>query len=302
MNPKMDVEICGVHFKNPIITASGTFGFGKEYSDYVDINSIGGIAVKGLTLNPRRGNPPPRVAETPSGIINSVGLQNPGVDYFIEHELPGLLKYNTNIIVNINGNTVEEYCQVAERLRDGPVQLLELNISCPNVKEGGVAFGTDPDMVYHITRVVKAHARQPVLVKLTPNVSDIKEIALAAQEGGGDGISLINTVLGMAIDAKTRRPILKNVVGGLSGPAIKPIALRMVWEVAQVVNIPIVGMGGVVKGEDVVEFLLAGATAVAVGTANLVTPTACMDILRELIEYMRKNEVKDIKELVGGLR
>lgn len=302
MNPKMDVEICGVSFKNPIITASGTFGFGKEYADYVDINSIGGIAVKGLTLNPRRGNPPPRVAETPSGIINSVGLQNPGVDYFIEHELPGLLKYHTNIIVNINGNTVEEYCQVAERLRDAPVQLLELNISCPNVKEGGAAFGTDPDMVYHITRMVKAHAGQPVLVKLTPNVSDIKEIALAAQEGGGDGISLINTVLGMAIDAKTRRPILKNAVGGLSGPAIKPIALRMVWEVVQVVNIPIVGMGGIVKGEDVVEFLLAGATAVAVGTANLVTPTACMDILRELIEYMTENEVSDIKELIGGLR
>lgn len=301
MKLHLNVEICGISFKNPVIAASGTFGFGREYARYVDLNMLGGIAVKGLTLSPRKGNPPPRIAETPSGILNSVGLQNPGVDYFIEEELPELLKYDTRIIVNINGNTIDEYCRMAEKLRDVPVHLLELNISCPNVKQGGVAFGTDPNVVYDITRSIKAHARQPVIVKLTPNVTDIKEIAIAAEKGGADGISLINTVLGMAIDAKKRRPVLANVVGGLSGPAIKPIALRMVWEVSQVVSVPIIGMGGITTGEDVVEFLLAGATAVGVGTANLMSPTACIDILNQLEEYMLQNGVRDINELIGGL-
>lgn len=301
MKPRMSVEICGVSFKNPVIAASGTFGFGREYAQYVDLNMLGGIAVKGLTLLPKKGNPPPRIAETPSGILNSVGLQNPGVDYFIEHELPELLKYDTRIIVNINGNTIDEYCRMAEKLRDVPVHFLELNISCPNVKQGGVAFGTHPDVVYDITRSVKAHAKQPVLVKLTPNVTDIKEIAIAVEKAGGDGISLINTVLGMAIDAKKRRPVLANIVGGLSGPAIKPIALRMVWEVAQVVSIPIIGMGGITTGEDVVEFLLAGATAVGVGTANLISPTACIDIVNQLEEYMVQNGIEDVNELIGGL-
>jgi dihydroorotate dehydrogenase (NAD+) catalytic subunit len=301
MQPLMSVELCGISFKNPVIAASGTFGFGREYAEYVDLNKVGGIAVKGLTLLPQKGNPPPRIAETPSGILNSVGLQNPGVDYFIEHELPALLKYDMRIIVNINGNTVEEYCRMAEKIKDLPVHFLELNVSCPNVKQGGVAFGTNPDVVYDVTRSVKMHARQPVLVKLTPNVTDIKEIAIAVEKAGGDGISLINTVLGMAIDVKKRRPVLANVVGGLSGPAIKPIALRMVWEVAQVVNIPIVGMGGITTGQDVVEFLLAGATAVGVGTANLMSPTACIDIVKQLEEYMTQHNIKDVKELIGGL-
>lgn len=301
MTPRLDVEICGVSFKNPIIAASGTFGFGREYAGYLDLNMLGGISVKGLTLLPKKGNPPPRIAETPSGILNSVGLQNPGLDYFIEHELPELLKYRTPIIVNINGSTIDEYCKMAERLRDAPVHLLELNISCPNVRQGGVAFGTNPHVVYDITRSVKAHAKQPVIVKLTPNVTDIKEIAIAAEEGGADGISLINTVLGMAIDAKRRCPVLANVVGGLSGPAIKPIALRMVWEVSRVVSVPIIGMGGITTGEDVVEFLLAGAMAVGVGTANLMSPTACIDILGQLVEYMVQNGVEDVNDLVGGL-
>ena len=301
MRPKMAVEICGIDFKNPVIAASGTYGFGSEHAEYVDLSRIGGIAVKGLTLEPRKGNPPPRIAETPSGMLNSVGLQNPGIDYFIEHQLPRLTEYNTRIIVNINGNTVEEYCRIAEKLQEKPVDMLELNISCPNVRQGGMVFGTDPDTVYDVTRNVKAHAGQPVLVKLTPNVTDIKEIAMAAEEGGGDGISLINTVLGMAIDAKSRRPILANVVGGLSGPAIKPIALRMVWEVSQAVDIPVVGMGGIVTDEDAIEFLLAGATAVGVGTANLISPTACMDIINQIEDYMKENGVEDINELIGSL-
>ncbi len=301
MRPQTSVEICGIKFKNPVIAASGTFSFGIEHAEYTDLNRIGGIAVKGLTLEPKKGNPPPRIAETPSGILNSVGLQNPGIDFFIKHQLPRLTEYDTRIIININGNTEDEYCMLAEKLRDKPVDLLELNISCPNVREGGMAFGTDPRMVYNVTKSVKAHAGQPVLVKLTPNVTDIKEIAIAVEEGGGNGISLINTVLGMAIDARSRKPILANVVGGLSGPAIKPIALRMVWEVSNVVTIPIVGMGGIVTGEDAVEFLLAGATAVGVGTANLITPDACIDIVHQLEEYMINNGIKDINELIGGL-
>ena len=301
MRHNMEVAICGIKFKNPVIAASGTFGFGSEHAGYIYLNRIGGIAVKGLTLEPKKGNQPPRIAETPSGMLNSVGLQNPGVDYFIEHQLPRLKGYDTRIIVNINGNTEEEYCMMAEKLQGKPVDMLELNISCPNVKQGGMAFGTDPDTVYNVTKSVRAHAGQPVLVKLTPNVTDIREIAIAVEEGGGDGISLINTVLGMAVDAKSRKPILANVVGGLSGPAIKPIALRMVWEVSKVVGIPIVGMGGIATGEDAVEFLLAGAAAVGVGTANLISPTACIDIVNQIEEYMRINGVEDINELTGGL-
>lgn len=299
--PNLAVDICGVKFKNPIIAASGTFGFGREFANYMDINLIGGVTVTGITLEPRSGNPPPRIAETASGILNSVGLQNPGVDYFLEAELPKLLKYDTNIIVNINGTTIDEYCKLAEKLSKYPIDLIELNISCPNVKEGGLAFGAHPDTVYEVTKAVKESSKHPLVVKLTPNTSDIRETAKAAAEAGCDGLSLINTLIGMAIDIDRRRPVLANITGGLSGPAIKPVALRMVWEVKDVVDIPIIGMGGVMKGTDVVEFLLAGATGVGVGTANLVEPTACIDILDELISYMMENGVEDIDKLIGAL-
>lgn len=300
-NLKLNVNVAGVHFKNPLIAASGTFGFGLEYKDYIDLNQLGGISVTGLTLEPRIGNPPPRIVETPSGILNSVGLQNPGVEYFIESVLPELKQYNTIIIANINGNSLDEYCHMASRLQQADIHMLELNLSCPNVKQGGVSFGTDPKMVYSITKAVKKHSYQPLVVKLTPNVTDITEIALAAQQGGADAISLVNTFLGMAIDVKTRRPVLGNITGGLSGPAIKPIALRMVWQVSKVVDIPIIGMGGIMTGQDVVEFLLAGATAVSVGTANLVSPNSMIEILNELKNYMLNNKIFDIHELIGGL-
>ena len=300
-NLKLNVNVAGVHFKNPLIAASGTFGFGLEYKDYIDLNQLGGISVTGLTLEPRKGNPPPRIVETPSGILNSVGLQNPGVEYFIESVLPELKQYNTIIIANINGNSLDEYCHMASRLQQADIHMLELNLSCPNVKQGGVSFGTDPKMVYSITKAVKKHSYQPLVVKLTPNVTDITEIALAAQQGGADAISLVNTFLGMAIDVKTRRPVLGNITGGLSGPAIKPIALRMVWQVSKVVDIPIIGMGGIMTGQEVVEFLLAGATAVSVGTANLVSPNSMIGILNELKNYMVNNKIFDIHELIGGL-
>lgn len=297
----LGIDIAGVSFKNPVIAASGTFGFGLEYEDFIDINMIGGVAVKGLTYRPRKGNPPPRIAETPSGILNSVGLQNPGIDRFIDDILPRLKKCNIRIIANINGSTVEEYCSIAERLKEQPVDFLELNVSCPNVRQGGAAFGVDPEMVYQVTQSVRKSCNHPMMVKLTPNTSDIRETALAAQEAGADAVSLINTLLGMAIDVKRRKPVLANITGGLSGPAIKPIALRMVWEVSQVVKIPVVGMGGIMSGEDAVEFLLAGATAVSVGTANLVSPNKILDIVREIEEYMKDNNIADIKQLIGGL-
>ncbi|WP_129724866.1 dihydroorotate dehydrogenase [Xylanivirga thermophila] len=297
----LNVEICGIKLKNPIIAASGTFGFGIEYKDYVDLNKIGAIAVKGLTLKPKAGNPPPRIAETPSGILNSVGLQNPGVDYFIQNELPKLSEYDVPIIANINGSTIDEYCQVAQKLNDQPISFIELNISCPNVKEGGAAFGARPESIYKVTKDVKSCTKKPLIVKLTPNTTNIGENAAAAEEGGADSISLVNTFLGMAIDAKSRRPILANITGGLSGPAIKPLALRMVWEANRAVSIPVIGMGGIMNGEDVVEFLLAGATAVMVGTANLVTPNACIRILDELSRYMIDNSIKDISELINGI-
>ncbi|MDK2932410.1 MAG: dihydroorotate dehydrogenase catalytic subunit [Clostridiales bacterium] len=295
----MKINIAGVEWNNPVVTASGTFGFGREYGEYIDLNKLGAICVKGLTLAPRQGNQPPRIAETPAGILNSVGLQNPGVKYFVEHEIPFLKKYTSKIIANISGNTVEEYCSMAELLSDSDVDLIEMNISCPNIKEGGVAFGTNARTVNSITREVKKHCKKALMVKLSPNVTDIKEIAKAAEDGGADALSLINTLLGMVIDINTRRPILANNVGGLSGPAIKPVAVRMVWQVASVVNIPIIGMGGIMTGEDAVEFLLAGASAVAVGTANLIDPTACMKVLEGLENYMYRNNIKDIKEIIG---
>ena len=295
------VDICGVKLKNPIIAASGTFNFGREFTDYLDIGDIGAITITGLTLEPKHGNAPPRIAETPSGILNSVGLQNPGVEYFIENELPFLLEQDAKIIANINGTTIEEYCKLAEKLNTYPIDLIELNISCPNVKEGGLAFGTYPEGVFDVTKAVKAYTQKPLIVKLTPNTADIKETAKAAVEAGCDGISLINTLMGMAIDVKRRRPILANVTGGLSGPAIKPVALRMVWEVANAVDVPIIGMGGIINGIDAVEFLMAGADCVGIGTANLIDPTACIDILDGLTDFMVEQNIENINSIVGSL-
>lgn len=297
----MSVDIGGINLKNPILTASGTFGFGREYSGYYDLSKLGGIVVKGLTLEPREGNKPPRIAETPAGILNSVGLQNPGVEYFIKKELPFLREFDTAVIANIAGSTVEEYCIMAEKL-GSLVDGIELNISCPNVKEGGAAFGVSAESVYNITRKVKEQCKVPLIVKLTPNVTDIKEIAVAALEGGADALSLINTLLGMAIDINSRKPILANAVGGLSGPAIKPVAVRMVWQVAQAVNIPIIGMGGIACWQDAIEFILAGADAVSVGTANFVNPYAPMEILEGIENYLINNQFGSINEIKGNIR
>lgn len=296
----LSTEICGVSLKNPVIAASGTFGFGREVNWFFPLEKLGAVAVKGLTLKPRPGNPPPRVAETPAGMLNSVGLQNPGVDAFIEEELPWLSK-KVPVIANINGNTVEEYCRVAEKLRGKPVSLLELNISCPNVKQGGVHFGTDPAMVREVVSAVKAVSAQPLIVKLTPNVTDIAEMAIAACEGGADALSLINTLLGLAIDAKTKRPVLGNVLGGLSGPAVKPVALRMVWQVSRAVTVPIIGMGGIMTGEDAVEFLLAGASAVMVGTATIADPMAALRIVSEMDMFIDEHGGGSVRDWVGAL-
>lgn len=295
------VNICGVKFKNPIIAASGTFGFGREYAEYFDLSALGGIAVKGLTIKPRQGNKPPRIAETASGMLNSVGLQNPGVDYFLREELPWLLKQNTRIIVNINGNTIKEYCEVAERLTDSQIDMIELNISCPNVKNGGISFGINPKSVAKVTKEVKKVTKQPLIVKLSPTAADIAENAKAAEDSGADAVSLINTLLGMAIDAKSRKPLLANITGGLSGPAIKPIALRMVWQVAKAIKVPVIGMGGIMTGIDAIEFMLAGASAVSVGTANLVDPNASLKILDQIREFMTDNGINDIRDIIGEL-
>lgn len=298
----MRVTLCGVPLKNPVIAASGTFGFGREYDELYDIALLGGISVKGLSLRPRTGNPPPRVTETPSGMLNAVGLQNPGVERFIREDLPWLLQKDIVVIANITGTSVEEYAQMAERLAPTGVHLLEMNISCPNVREGGAAFGVRPESVYAVTRAVKACAKQPLLVKLTPNCADITENALAAEEAGADGLSMINTLTGVAVDVHTRRMILANNTGGLSGPAVRPIALRMVWQCAKKVHIPIVGMGGVQTGEDAAAFMLCGASAVMVGTANMTDPFACPRIVRELEAYCRAQGVEHVGELVGAVR
>ncbi len=297
----MRVDLAGIKLKNPVITASGTFGFGREYGKFYDLSELGGIVVKGLTLEPREGNKPPRIAETPAGMLNSVGLQNPGVEYFLEKELPFLRQYDVAVIANISGNTVEEYCRMCKKL-GSHVDGIELNISCPNVKEGGVAFGTKCDSVYNITRKVKEYSKVPLIVKLSPNVSDIKEIAVSAQEGGADAISLINTLLGMAIDINTRKPILANMVGGLSGPAVKPVAVRMVWQTAQAVSIPVIGMGGISSWQDAIEFILAGADAVSIGTANFVNPYAPVEVLEGIEDYLIKNKFGSIHELKGNLK
>lgn len=298
--PDLRVDLNGLVMKNPITVASGTFGFGREYAEYIDLNNLGGIMVKGLTLKPRLGNPSPRVAETPMGMLNSVGLQNPGIEYFLEHEVPFLRQFDTKIIANINGTNIEEYCEIAEVTSRADVDSLELNISCPNVKAGGLAFGTDPEMVYKVTKAVrKASGNKHLIVKLSPNVKDIKEIALAAEEAGADCLSMINTLTGMVIDINSRKPILARGIGGLSGPAVKPVAVRMVYETAGVVNIPIIGMGGISNYKDAVEFMLAGAGAISIGTANFIDPTVCQKVLNDLTLYLKSNSIESVKELVG---
>jgi dihydroorotate dehydrogenase (NAD+) catalytic subunit len=297
----LSVKIAGIDFENPLIMASGTYGFGKEYSDYVDLNELGGISVKGLTLKERKGNPPPRIAETPAGILNSVGLQNPGVDAFIKDDLPFLKQYKTKIIANIAGNTIEEYCEMAEILGASEIDGIELNVSCPNVKAGCLAFGTTPKGIEEITSSVKKYCKQPLIVKLTPNVSDIKSIAMAAEAAGADCISLINTILGLAIDIHKKKPILANNFGGMSGPAVKPIALRMVYEAAHAVKIPVIGMGGISSSDDAIEFLLAGASAVMVGTANFVNPLSPIEIKEGIEQYLIRYNYNSIYDIIGKL-
>ncbi|ADG82677.1 dihydroorotate dehydrogenase [Thermincola potens] len=299
--PNLAVNLGGLQMKNPVTTASGCFGFGPEYAPYIDLNRLGAIVVKGTTLEPRLGNPGVRIVETPAGILNSIGLQNPGVDHFISKALPYLKEYDTPVVVNIAGNTLEDYAELAKRLTAANgVAALEVNISCPNVKKGGMVFGTDCFMAAEVIRTVKQHTTLPVIAKLSPNVTNIVEIAQGVAEAGADALALINTLLGMAIDIHTRKPVLGNTVGGLSGPAIRPVAVRIIWQVAQAVNLPILGMGGIMSGEDAIEFILAGATAVAVGTANFVNPRATMDVLEGIEQYMEKYGVKDINELVGA--
>lgn len=295
----LGVEFCGVKFKNPVFTASGTFNSGKEFESIVDLNQIGGIIVKGVASTAWKGNPSPRIAETYGGMLNSVGLQNPGVDIFIKEDIPFLRQYDTKIIVNLAGRTISEYCEVVEKLGDADVDMLELNISCPNVKEGGVAFGIDPHMAELVTREVKKVAKQPLIVKLSPNVTDIAEIARAVEAGGADGISLINTLIGMKIDIHKRRAVLARKMGGFSGPAIKPVAVRMVYQVSNATNLPIIGLGGIMTGEDAIEFMMAGANAIAVGTANLLNPRATMDVLEGIKKYMNSYNILDINEIVG---
>lgn len=298
----LNVDLNGLKLKNPITVASGTFGFGREFEDYLDLNNLGGIMVKGLTLKERKGNPVPRVAETPMGMLNSVGLQNPGVEYFIKNELPFLKRYDTKVIANINGNTIEEYCEIAHILSSTSVDSLELNISCPNVKEGGVSFGRDPEMVYKVTKKVREYADKHLIVKLSPNVTDIKDVAEAAEKAGSDCISLINTLIGMAIDIDRETTILARGMGGLSGPAIKPIAVRMVYEVFNTVSIPVIGMGGIMDYKDSIEFLLAGASAIAIGTGNLINPGVAAEILKGIENHLESKGYKALEEIRGKVK
>ena len=300
--PDMKVNLAGVELKNPIVVASGTFGFGREYAQFYDLGELGGICAKGLTLHRREGNPAPRIAETPMGILNSVGLQNPGVDAFIEHELPFMRQYDTKVIANISGNTPEEYGIMCEKLSAAGVDMIEVNISCPNVKAGGLAYGTRPELAAEVTEMAKKHSTVPVMVKLSPNVTDITEIARAVEAAGADALSLINTLRGMRIDINTRRPVLKMNTGGMSGPAVLPVAVRMVWEVANAVNIPILGMGGVSKGEDAAQMMLAGATAVAVGTACIADPFAPVAVKNGLAAICEKQGLASVAELTGGVK
>ena len=299
MNTK--VNLAGVELKNPVMTASGTFGSGAEYSEFVDLNRLGAVVTKGVANVPWPGNPTPRIAEVYGGMLNAIGLQNPGIDVFVKRDIPFLKQYDTKIIVNVCGKTTEDYIEVVERLADEPVDLLEINISCPNVKEGGIAFGQDPKAVEAITREVKKYAKQPVIMKLSPNVTDITVMAKAAEAGGADVLSLINTLTGMKIDINRRAFAIANKTGGMSGPAVKPVAVRMVYQVANAVKLPIIGMGGITNGDDAMEFILAGATAVSVGTANFANPYAAKETAEGILAYMKKYQVADINELIGAV-
>ena len=296
------VTIAGVEFKNPVMTASGTFGSGMEYSEFVDLNCLGAVVTKGVANVPWEGNPTPRVMETYGGMLNAIGLQNPGIDVFIERDIPFLKQFDTKIIVNVCGRTVEDYIEVVEKLGDQPVDMLEINVSCPNVSHGGIAFGQNPDCLYDITKQIKAKAKQPIIMKLSPNVTDITEMARAAESAGCDALSLINTITGMKIDIHKRAFALANKTGGLSGPAIKPVAVRMVYQAAQAVKIPIIGMGGIANAEDAIEFMLAGATGVAVGAMNFVNPYTTAEVVKGIEEYMERYHVENLTELVGAVR
>ena len=303
MSVNMKVNIAGVEWNNPVTVASGTFGSGAEYSDFVDLNKIGAVTTKGVANVPWPGNPTPRIAETYGGMINAIGLQNPGIDLFVKRDIPFLREYkDTKIIVNVCGKSTEDYCEVVERLASEDVDMLEINISCPNVKEGGIAFGPDPKAVEAITKEMKKRAKQPVIMKLSPNVTNIAEMAKAAEAGGADALSLINTLTGMKIDIQRRAFAVANKTGGLSGPAIKPVAVRMVYQVAQAVNVPIIGMGGIMCAEDAIEFMMAGANAVSIGTANFHNPNVTLEVIEGMKKFCEKNGVKDINELVGCVK
>ena len=297
MNTK--VTIAGVELKNPVMTASGTFGSGMEYGEMVDLNQLGAVVTKGVSAVPWPGNPTPRIAEVYGGMLNAIGLQNPGIDVFIERDIPFLKQFDTKIIVNVCGKTVEEYLAVVERLNEQPIDMMEINVSCPNVKEGALAFGQDAKVLESVTKEIKAHSQKPVIMKLSPNVTNIKEMALAAEAGGADALSLINTLIGMKIDINRRKFVLANKTGGFSGPAVKPVAVRMVYDVAHTVKVPVIGMGGIATAEDAIEFMLAGATGVSVGTMNFVEPSTTVQVAKGIEEYLQKYGFSDVKEIIG---
>ena len=301
MECRTSVNLAGVELKNPVMTASGTFGSGAEYSEFYDLGALGAVVTKGVANVPWPGNPTPRIAETASGMLNAIGLQNPGIDVFIKRDIPFLRQFDTKIIVNVCGKTIADYCEVVEKLSDQSVDMLEINVSCPNVKEGGIAFGQKPEALEEVTREVKKYARQPVIMKLSPNVTDITEMAKAAEAGGADVLSLINTLTGMKIDIYRRTFAIANQTGGLSGPAVKPVAVRMVYQTAQAVSLPIIGMGGICSKEDALEFILAGASAVSVGTANFTNPYAAKETAEGIRAYMERYQVEDIKDLIGAV-
>ena len=298
----MNVNIAGVEWKNPVTVASGTFGSGEEFSEFVDLSKLGAVTTKGVANVPWPGNPVPRVAEVYGGMLNAIGLQNPGIDVFVERDIPYLKKAGATIIVNVCGKSEKDYLEVVERLADQPVDLLEINVSCPNVKEGGIAFGQDPKALYDITKAVKAKAKQPIIMKLSPNVTDITEMAKVAVDAGSDALSLINTLTGMKIDIERRDFVLANKTGGMSGPAIKPVAVRMVYQVANAVDVPIIGMGGISTAEDALEFIMAGATAVSVGTANFINPATTLEVVDGIKTYMERHQINDINELIGCVK